>query len=1048
MKIKGLYINGFGHFHDLNIKELSSGLTLFSGKNESGKSSLLAFIRAILFGFPNRRSKENLYPPLAGGNHGGNLGISLDNNEQYIVERYPGPRGGRVEVSGTKGTSQMLSRLLSINDSSLFNNIYAFGLSELQNFETLNNDTVGEALYSAGAGLNPQALADLKTFLDKREDDLFKPRGSKTKINRVLSRIAEINKEKKTLSFNLDEYDSTMDNILQLDRDIKTIETEKVHLAIQIKKLEQQSDIFPLWVDLTMLRQRLNKVEKVDSFPMDGIARYDNLKNRLFEITGEYQDKKDSIAGIESKLSGLKGLGLIEKADKIKNVAQNKGYFDSLEREISSINQEISAAEGRLREKIKGLGSGWNEKRVCDFNLSIATGEEVRGFRDTINNRSQEVRSFKDLLDKTLAEKKESEAALSSLPAPEIKDVNLIKELKVVLRSLKVIHHEGLLLEKDLSHVSERLAEFYDEKKDIVDKLTAKTFFLPLWPSILSIAAGLSVVWLFYYHNRNIENAAGMAFFFISGLILWFIHHGMFKTKNRRKEELDIALLKIEVKIDRHEKSAEETGLKGDNIQETITSARTKLLLEKEITEERLEAKGDELLEQESLFKKQQEIKESIARIERQYVEAEKIYSDTLHQRDELIISWQEWLCDHNLDSMLSPDSAIETLDIIRNSVEAISLLQQLRQKRESFEKQKKDFCEQVNRVLAECGREAAPDDRIPQTISTLLEDFEKDEQISREREILNNKLGQDKAVFEKLSQQISAIGGEIRELFKAAKADNEKQYRQRGKCFEERQIFIKDIEIQTTNIRRLAGTSENVDEIIKEISHIDLSELEGEMARVEAAFKDRELLLETRKKEHAQLEERVRVMVKDDQLSKLRAEEENLKQELEAFSEEWITARFAKGLLSRSMARFEKERQPGVISEAGEFLKSMTLGRYSTIVAPLGENRIEVVDNANNRKTIDQLSRGTAEQLYLALRFGFIKEFSKRAEPMPIIMDEILVNFDRERAKATIRGITELSQSQQVFYFTCHPYVVDMFLEADSNIPVLEISEGKIIKN
>jgi uncharacterized protein YhaN len=67
-------------------------------------------------------------------------------------------------------------------------------------------------------------------------------------------------------------------------------------------------------------------------------------------------------------------------------------------------------------------------------------------------------------------------------------------------------------------------------------------------------------------------------------------------------------------------------------------------------------------------------------------------------------------------------------------------------------------------------------------------------------------------------------------------------------------------------------------------------------------------------------------------------------------------------------------------------------------------------------------LSRGTAEQLYLALRLGLVERFAEGAEPLPIVMDDILVNFDEERAASAARSIEELSSRHQVLYFTCHP--------------------------
>jgi uncharacterized protein YhaN len=100
------------------------------------------------------------------------------------------------------------------------------------------------------------------------------------------------------------------------------------------------------------------------------------------------------------------------------------------------------------------------------------------------------------------------------------------------------------------------------------------------------------------------------------------------------------------------------------------------------------------------------------------------------------------------------------------------------------------------------------------------------------------------------------------------------------------------------------------------------------------------------------------------------------------------------------------------------------------------------VVCRDNSRKEVGQLSRGTAEQLYLSLRFGFIREFSKTTESLPIIMDEILVNFDPRRARATAETIIELSKEQQILFFTCHPQMAGLFREIDPHVPVLEISD------
>jgi len=156
MRIQGFHINGFGIFHDVGVEALSPGLTVFLGENESGKSTLLGFLRAMLLGFPDRRGNENPYPPVAGGRHGGIMTLTVEDGKAYVIERSPGPRGGKVEVhSPDRGREDgnLLGALLGpAADRALFKNIYAFSLTELQSFETLNTESLREALYSAAGG--------------------------------------------------------------------------------------------------------------------------------------------------------------------------------------------------------------------------------------------------------------------------------------------------------------------------------------------------------------------------------------------------------------------------------------------------------------------------------------------------------------------------------------------------------------------------------------------------------------------------------------------------------------------------------------------------------------------------------------------------------------------------------------------------------------------------------------------------------------------------------------------------------------------------------
>ena len=131
---------------------------------------------------------------------------------------------------------------------------------------------------------------------------------------------------------------------------------------------------------------------------------------------------------------------------------------------------------------------------------------------------------------------------------------------------------------------------------------------------------------------------------------------------------------------------------------------------------------------------------------------------------------------------------------------------------------------------------------------------------------------------------------------------------------------------------------------------------------------------------------------------------------------------RLARHLLHGSRETYEAAHRPAVIETAERYFAEWTAGRYSRIIAPLGR-QIEAVEHRDGTQVaIGDLSHGTAQQLYLAVRFGLVEHFSEAAEPLPIVMDDILVNFDDERAALAARSIECLAERHQVIYFTCHP--------------------------
>ena len=126
--------------------------------------------------------------------------------------------------------------------------------------------------------------------------------------------------------------------------------------------------------------------------------------------------------------------------------------------------------------------------------------------------------------------------------------------------------------------------------------------------------------------------------------------------------------------------------------------------------------------------------------------------------------------------------------------------------------------------------------------------------------------------------------------------------------------------------------------------------------------------------------------------------------------------------IIQNSKEKFN-EIQPNLIS-AEQYLSKITNNKYTKIDF---ENRTISGENIKE-KDWDLLSRGTKEQLYLALRLGYANNYSKDREGnpndlpnLPLIIDDAFVNFDTERTKAVLKCLEEFSKTNQVLFFTCH---------------------------
>jgi uncharacterized protein YhaN len=70
-------------------------------------------------------------------------------------------------------------------------------------------------------------------------------------------------------------------------------------------------------------------------------------------------------------------------------------------------------------------------------------------------------------------------------------------------------------------------------------------------------------------------------------------------------------------------------------------------------------------------------------------------------------------------------------------------------------------------------------------------------------------------------------------------------------------------------------------------------------------------------------------------------------------------------------------------------------------------------------------MSEGTCDQLYLALRLASLEKTLLSQEALPLILDDILVNYDDGRAATVLRVLLDFSAKTQVLLFTHHEHLL-----------------------
>lgn len=311
-----------------------------------------------------------------------------------------------------------------------------------------------------------------------------------------------------------------------------------------------------------------------------------------------------------------------------------------------------------------------------------------------------------------------------------------------------------------------------------------------------------------------------------------------------------------------------------------------------------------------------------------------------------------------------------------------------------------------------------------------------------QDRKKLEGTLAEQKDLAPRVEAELAEMGlaaaeGSVRRA--RALLDEAKEIRSASLMYQQRKQAT--VSRRTSDEAALAGSLARRDELFDAVS-LPENTLTALDAAIDARVRQREGLMETSEqlnRRYGELKEKLDQARGDRDFDDLKLRYQELQTRRDRSSTELAELLLARRMLETAISAWESKSQPEVYRKASELLSLMTDGKWVK-VEMTGEGRLRVTDSLHAHREPVHLSLGTCQQLYLALRIALLLTADNVGSAIPIVADDILVNFDAQRRRGAARALVELSKKRQVILLTCHEEIVETVREADSELTVVHL--------
>ncbi|HVX14479.1 MAG TPA: AAA family ATPase [Pirellulales bacterium] len=1018
MKIVAAEIDGFGVWSGLKLGNMADGVTVFYGPNEAGKTTLLQFVRTMLCGFSPERWHRYL-PPVHGGRAGGSLVVS-GRGGRFTICRHASatsPIEGELRVLGPDGTIQpdyVVQGLMGHIDEPTFNQVFAVGLREMQELGTLSDSAAAEFLYHLSTGLDGVALADVLRELATARGRTVPPDQNTGHLDELFEKRAKIAGEIDELRAQVHRHAAIAHELEELATELQQSESEQAELERTERAIRTALAVREPWRRRRELVRELAQLPPLAALPAGAIERLDLVneslqgrRRRIAEIVRSRRALRNEAAALDFNAR------LARHAPRIEALAEQEAWLTTLESQVEHLTAAIGTLEQELAEdrRVLGMGGKTSSHKQPSTNKPLSTGALIARLRPAaraltapqgrLQTAQQEQAAATQRADALAAKIKQALGGDKQELSPALEEAgNRVTQLR-----------RRVQIDERLSQLSGHEAELAEQTRTLLERQLMPAWVLVALGAVFVLGVVLVLANMFL--PLSLVGSAGWLLAAIGALGAAGAAGGKFLLDRSAANQLEAsqkqaAILGSQVKQAKEEREA---------LDRELPRGGGPLLT-------RLQTAEKELAALEELLGVDAERQAALASAEA----AGRRAAAADNERREARRRWEQALAAAGLPKQLTPKQARQFATRHRQladlELERDRRYDELQERQREFDM----LAGRIKQLLADVGLHPTSQ-RPTDQLRELRGQLAAHQVVAAQRDALHERAGRLKRQQARLTTAVRRGEQRRQQILHEAAAANEAELRQRAAEYARRQALAERREALARDIAAaLAGrlTEDELHGWLDGETVVDLDErLETLAGQTQAAANRSRALHEAR----GRLDQEAAALVADRRMASRLADLAAVDQQAREAIEHWRVLTVAESTLDAVRRTYETERQPEALQEASAYLERLTGGRYVRVWAPFGERALRVEDSEGKSLAVEVLSRGTREQLFLSLRLALVGVFARQGIDLPLVLDDVLVNFDARRTLAAVDVLREFAQTgHQVLVFTCHEHLWNVF--------------------